>query len=351
MKYTPLGLTGLDVSRACLGTMTWGRQNTQADADAQIDYALDQGVNFIDTAELYAVPPRPETYGKTEIIIGDWLSRHPQKREKIILATKIAGSGPQWIRGGGPITGEGVITAVDASLQRLQTDYIDLYQLHWPNRQSPHFGKHWPNRLPVDTVDARAEEDGILDTLRGLEHCIKVGKIRHCGLSDDTPWGIATYLRLAKEHNLPRMASIQNEFNLLHTKDWPHLIEHCSMEDVAYLPWSPLATGALTGKYRGGVIPPGSRWSLGNGSMSLFRNTPEVHAAVEQYCELAKKHHVTPAQLALMWCNQIRGVTSTIIGATSMEQLTDNLQAFEMTPDEALISDVAEVHKRFPAPF
>jgi len=350
MKYTPLGSSGLEVSRVCLGTMTWGLQNTQAEADEQIDYALGRGVNFIDTAEMYAVPPSPDTYGKTETIIGNWLSRHKSRRDDFILASKIAGPRIPWIREGRPVTGQGVIEAVDASLKRLQTEYIDLYQIHWPNRLTAHFNRHDLNALDFNRVESDAEIEGMIDILRGLESCVKAGKIRHCGLSDDTPWGISTYQRLAKEYNLPTMVSIQNEFSLLHTKDWPYLIETCVREDVAYLPWSPMATGILSGKYAGGAIPTGSRWTLQQ-RHGIFRDTPQVHAAVEAYSKVAEKHGMSVAQLSLLWVDNVNGVTSTIIGATKMEQLVEDIDAFELNYTEELNSDIANVLKDYPAPF
>ncbi|MCG8441184.1 MAG: aldo/keto reductase, partial [Caulobacterales bacterium] len=287
--------------------------------------------------------------GTTETIIGDWIARHRAKRSEIILATKIAGPGLAWVRGGAPITGPAVIAAVDASLARLQTDYIDLYQLHWPNRTTPHFGKHWPGMVDFTGADHERETEGMLEILHALENCVRAGKIRHCGLSDDTAWGAATYLRLARDHGLPPMVSLQNEFSLLQTKDWPHLIEHCVAERVAYLPWSPLAAGAMTGKYAGGARPAGSRWSLL--SDPIFRDTPTAHAAIAAYGDVAAKHGLTPAQLALAWVDNVKGVTSTIIGATSLAQLEENLAAFELDWTEDLAADVLAVLKRFPAPF
>ena len=350
MKYLPLGDSGLFVSEICLGSMTWGLQNSQEDANEQIDYALSQGINFIDTAEMYAVPPSPETYGKTETIIGNYLKDNPDKRKDMIIATKIAGAGLPWVRGGGPITGEAVIQAVDDSLRRLQTDYIDLYQLHWPNRTSPHFGKHWPNAFKFTDSDASEHEAQMLDILQGLNECVKAGKVRHVGLSDDTTWGINTYLKLAREHHLPKMVSIQNEFSLIHAKDWPYLIENCVHENVAYLPWSPLAGGMLSGKYLDGNIPEGSRWSISQRN-GLFRNNELSQAAIRAYAEVAKKYGYTPAQLALAWCKQVDGVTSTIIGATSMAQLKEDIEAFfKPLPDEALV-EIGEIFRQYPAPF
>ena len=350
MEYSKLGRSGLSVSRVCLGSMTWGTQNNQAEADLQIEYALSQGVNFIDTAEMYAVPPTAETYGKTEAIIGDWISRNPSRRSEFILATKIAGPGLSYIRGGSAITGHSVIEAVDASLKRLQTDCIDLYQLHWPNRSTPHFAKHHPGDISFKKVDAAAHSAQMLDILRGINACIEAGKIRHFGLSDDTPWGINEYLRLSEIHNLPRAVSIQNEFSLLHAKDWPYLIENCVHQDVAYLPWSPLAAGSLTGKYLAGARPAGSRWSLTQRN-GLFRDTPMASSAIADYIEVAKDHGLTPVQLALAWCDQVEGVTSTIIGATSLTQLKEDIAAFEQSLTAAVMHDIGQVFKRYPVPF
>ena len=350
MKYERLGSSSLEVSGICLGSMTWGVQNNQADANAQIDYAQMQGINFIDTAEMYAVPPSAETYGKTETIIGNWLNANPSRRQNIVLASKIAGPGFSYIRDGSKISGASVITAVESSLKRLQTDYIDLYQLHWPNRQSPHFGNHWPNTNNFTQVNAEQETEEMLDILQGLDSCVKAGKIRYCGLSDDTPWGINQYLRLSQEHNLPRMVSIQNEFSLLHTKDWPYLIENCVHEDIAYLPWSPLATGLLTGKYLNGQRPSGSRFTLMQ-RHGLFRDTQYSDSAVKAYLDIAQQHNISPVHLALAWCEQINGVTSTIIGATNMQQLTENIDAFKQPLNTDILEDINQVLRQYPSPF
>lgn len=350
MKYSPLGSSGIDVSRVCLGSMTWGQQNTQEDANQQIEYALSKGVNFIDTAELYSVPPRAETYGATEAIIGNWLRANPEKRKDIIIASKIAGPGLPWIRNGGEITGEAIISSVDNSLKRLQTDYIDLYQLHWPNRTSPHFGKHWPDDIRFSDVDREHQSKQMLEILQALNECVKAGKVRFCGLSDDTTWGINEYLRLSDKHSLPRMVSIQNEFNFLHTKDWPYLIENCVHENIAYLPWSPLGGGVLSGKYLGGARPEGSRWTISQRN-GLFRDSKVVESAVGELKALAKKNNMTCAQLALAWCDQVDGVTSTIIGATSMEQLQDNMDAFDLVLSDDLKQGLGQLLRKYPAPF
>ncbi|MDD9156236.1 aldo/keto reductase [Aliivibrio sp. S4TY2] len=350
MEYSTLGSSNLSVSRICLGTMTWGKQNNQEDANQQIDYALSQGINFIDTAEMYAVPPSPDTYGKTETIIGNWLAANPERRKEIILASKIAGPGLPWVREGSPITGEAVIAAVDASLTRLQTDYIDLYQLHWPNRTSPHFGKHFPNQFKFSDFDAKKEETEMLEILQALDTCIKAGKIRHIGLSDDTPWGINTYLKLSAKYDLPKMVSIQNEFSLLHAKDWPYLIENCVHEDIAYLPWSPLAGGMLSGKYLDGKMPEDSRWTFSQRN-GIFRDTPAANEAVRAYMQVAEKHGYTPCQLALAWCDQVDGVTSTIIGATSLDQLKEDIEAFSKPLSNDAISEINAVFRKYPMPF
>ena len=350
MRYSKLGSTDIEVSRVCLGTMTWGTQNNQQDADAQIDYALERGINFMDTAEMYSVPPTKESYGGTETIIGNWLARNPSRRGDFILATKIAGSGLPWVRNGGKITGEAVIAAVDASLKRLQTDYIDLYQLHWPNRNTPHFSKHWPGRVTFTDVDGEQESAEMLDILEALAGCVKAGKIRHFGLSDDTPWGISEYLRLAEKHDLPRIVSIQNEFSLLHTKDWPYLVENCVHNQVAFLPWSPLAGGSLSGKYLNGARPEGSRWSFAQRN-GIFRDNPQTEAAIAAYVQLAKRYQITPCQLALAWCDQVDGVTSTIIGATSMAQLVEDIDAFDITLSEDALKDIHQTLRLHPSPF
>jgi len=329
MRYRKLGSSDLNVSEVCLGTMTWGEQNTQADADAQIEYALDQGVNFFDTAEMYSVPPKPETQGNSERVLGDWISRNRSRRDELIVATKIVGPGISWIRNAEPINGKNIKLAIDDSLKRLQIDTIDLYQLHWPNRTSPHFAKHWPGMVDHSLVDVVAHRESFLEILSALDDCVKAGKIKHCGLSDDTPWGIKEYLNLAEKHDLPKMVSIQNEFSLLHLKDSPFLIESCVLDDVAYLPWSPLAGGALSGKYRGGKVPKGSRWSM-SARNGLFRDTPQVHAMVEALADVAEKHQLTLTQLSLGWVYQFPGVTSNIIGATT---------------------DIDTVIRQYPAPF
>ena len=243
-----------------------------------------------------------------------------------------------------------MIEAIDTSLTRLQTDYIDLYQLHWPNRTSPHFGNHWPNSDGFLKEDSAEEIEKMLDILQGLADCVEAGKIRYCGLSDDTTWGINQYLRLSDKYDLPRMVSIQNEFSLLHIKDWPYLIENCVRENIAYLPWSPLATGILTGKYLGGARPEGSRWTFMQ-RKGLFRDTENTNAAAKAYVDLAKQFEITPAQLALAWCDQVKGVTSTIIGATTMAQLEENITAFNGKLSKEITTEINYILKQYPVPF
>lgn len=350
MLYRKLGSSELDVSHVCLGTMTWGMQNSQAEANEQIEYALASGINFFDTAEMYPVPPSPENYGKTEQFFGNWLKANPEKRKDMIIATKIAGNGLPWVRDAEDITGESIIRSVDASLKRLQTDYIDLYQLHWTNRISPHFGKHWPGIVDFTVEDSQQHIDGMLQILQALDDCIKAGKIRFCGLSDDTTWGISQYLRLAEKHALPRMVSIQNEFNLLHWKDWPYLIEHCVHENVAYLPWSPLGGGMLSGKYLNGARPEGTRWSISQ-RMGLFRDTEHSREAVQAYLALAQELNRSSVELALAWCSQVKGVTSTIIGATSLAQLKEDIGAFEKPLSSLELEKVGEIMRQYPMSF
>jgi aryl-alcohol dehydrogenase-like predicted oxidoreductase len=222
--------------------------------------------------------------------------------------------------------------------------------VNWPNRTSPHFGNQWPNNIRYDELNASEQIEQMLDILHGLAECVAAGKIRHCGLSDETPWGINQYLRLSEKHNLPRMVSIQNEFSLLHSKDWPYLIENCVHENIAYLPWSPLATGLLSGKYHNGARPAGSRWTFMQRN-GLYRDTKQSNLAVAAYNELAKKQGISPITLALAWCDQINGVTSTIIGATKMSQLKENVAAFETPLSEELLAEVTQILKHFPMPY
>jgi len=350
MKKVKLGSSDLQVSEVCLGSMTWGSQNNEADAFEQIDYALAQGINFIDTAEVYAVPPKAETQGLTETYIGNWLAKNPEKRKEIVLASKVCGPGISWIREGGKITGKGLKQGLDGSLKRLQTDYIDLYQLHWPNRANPHFCRHWPQQIDYVAMDVAREREEHLEILSALGECIQAGKIRYCGLSDDTPWGINEYLRLAEIHDLPKMVSIQNEFSLIHLMDSPHLIETCVLNDVAYLPWSPLAGGALSGKYRNGALPANCRWTIEQRN-GIFRDTSQSHEAIEALHEVATRHNLSLTQMSLAWVYQFNGVTSTIIGATSLEQLKEDIGAYQVVLTKEILQEIDQVIRRYPVPF
>lgn len=342
MHYRKLGRTGLDVSLICLGTMTWGRQNTESDGHAQMDYALDQGVNFWDTAEMYAVPPNADTYGKTETIIGTWFAK-TKKRGQVVLASKIAGIGLPWIREGkNLIDRKNVLLALEDSLRRLQTDYIDLYQLHWPNRGSYAFNEHW-NYAP-DFGKERVLEN-FVEVLETLNELVKAGKIRHVGLSNETAWGTMQWLRLAEQHGLPRMASIQNEYSLLYRLFDGDMHEVAMAENIGLLAWSPLATGMLSGKYLNGARPAGTRWTL---TAKPPRDTQTAQDAVKAYMDVAKKHGLDVVQMALAFVNSRPFVTANIIGATSLEQLKTNIASVNITLSPEVLSDIAVVHRRFP---
>jgi len=345
MKYKKLGRTDIDVSLICLGTMTWGRQNSEAEGHEQMDYALDRGVNFFDTAEMYAVPPTAETYGKTEEIIGTWFAK-TGNRDKVVLASKVAGPSLPWIRGGKYIIDrKNIMEAVEASLKRLQTDYIDLYQLHWPNRGSNHFGQHWSFNPQFHMQEV---EDNFLEVLETMGELIKAGKLRHIGLSNETSWGTMKWLRMAEEKGLPRMASIQNEYSLLCRLFDGDLQEVALAEQCGLLAWSPLATGMISGKYLKGKRPKGSRWSLLN---KPPRDNKIAQDAVAAYMKVAKKHGLDVCQMALAFVNSRPFVTANIIGATTMEQLKDNIDSIdiELTPD--CLNDIETVRRQYPVPY
>lgn len=347
MIYKKLGNTDIEVSLICLGTMTWGRQNTETQGHEQMDYAVSQGVNFFDTAEMYAIPPTAETYGVTEEIIGNWFAAR-KNRDRVVLATKISGPGLSWVRGGDyKIDRQSILNALEESLKRLQTDYIDLYQLHWPNRGSYHFGRLWQYN-PVD-IDRNETLDNFLEVLRTLGDLIKSGKIRHAGLSNETSWGTMQYLRLAEEHDLPRMVSIQNEYSLLNRMFEPDLAEIALHESVGLLAWSPLAAGALSGKYLDGKMPPGARRTLIEGK--VHRDTPQANAAIKAYIDIAEKHGLDACQMALAFVNERPFVTSNIIGATTMEQLKTNIDSINIELTPAIYEDIDEVRRRYPIPF
>ncbi len=342
MEYRKLGRTGLNISAIGLGTMTWGFQNTQAHGFEQMDYALERGINFFDTAEMYAIPPSAKTFGTTETIIGNWFASRLQ-RDKVILATKITGPGLPWIRDGNIIDKKNVLLAVDGSLKRLQTDYIDLYQLHWPNRGSYHFGKVW-NFAPK--FDAQAEEENFLDVLHTLQALIQAGKIRYVGLSNETAWGITKWLQLAQQHNLPRIASIQNEYSLLCRHFEPDLSEIALHEDCGLLAWSPLSRGLLSGKYLNGARPEGARLTIE--TRVEHRVGRQTDAAVKKYVGLAKRYKLDPCQMAIAFVNSKPFVTSTLVGATTMEQLESNIDAASLVISTGLNEKIEKIRRLYP---
>lgn len=347
MKLRRLGQTDLKVSLICLGTMTWGRQNNTQDGHDQMDYALSRGVNFFDTAEMYAVPPTADTYGKTEEIIGQWFAQR-KNREQVILASKIAGPGLAWVRGGqARIDRRNLIEAVEGSLKRLCTDYIDLYQLHWPNRGSYHFSQHW--HYQPEGIDYAAEQDNFLETLETLAGLIKDGKIRHAGLSNETAWGTMKWLGLAADKNLPRMVSIQNEYSLLCRLYEPDLAEITAAENIGLLAWSPLAAGMISGKYLDGARPKGTRWTLL--ASPPARDTAQAQSAVQAYKDLAEQHGLDVCQMALSFVNSRPFVTSTIIGATSMAQLKSNIDSAELHLSDEVLTGIDKIYRRYPRPY
>ncbi|APX62463.1 NADP(H)-dependent aldo-keto reductase [Acinetobacter schindleri] len=347
MQFKPLADTGILLPEICLGTMTFGEQNTQEEAFEQLDYALDQGVYFWDTAEMYPVPPKPETQGATERIIGNWIASRGG-RDKLFLASKIAGpsQGGSHIRDGQTRFGADEISAaIDQSLSRLQTDYIDLYQLHWPQRPTNFFGK-----LGYGNAEA-AEDRAVTDleeTLTALQYEIKNGRIRYIGLSNETPWGTMKFLHLAEKLGLSKFVSVQNPYNLLNRTYEIGMSEIAKYEGVGLLAYSPLAFGYLTGKFRNGARPAKARVTLFS-RFSRYSN-PESEWAVEQYAQLAEQHGLTLTQLALAFIKQQFFVTSTIIGATNLDQLKENIQAFEVNLSEEVLKGIEAIHRQQPNP-
>mgnify|MGYP002621062686 CR=1 FL=1 len=345
MKYNVLGNTDIQVSTICLGTMTWGEQNTQAEAFAQMDYALEQGVNFFDTAELYAIPPRAETYGATETIIGNWFAS-TGKRNDIILASKVCGPGADWIphirNGGTRLDRVNIENALNDSLKRLQTDYIDLYQLHWPDRKTNYFGHlgyvHEPNDdyVPIEV------------TLEILNDLVKAGKIRHIGLSNETPWGVMQFLRYSEKHNWPRVVSIQNPYSLLNRTFEIGLAEIAMREHTGLLAYSPLGFGVLSGKYLDGQQPAGAR--LTNWPDYTRYSNPQAISATTAYVELARQHRLDPAQMALAYINTRQFTTATIIGATSMSQLENNIASIDLILNDQILAGIESIHTTHPNP-
>ena len=346
MEYRKLGRTELDISVIGLGTMTWGFQNTQAQGFEQMDYALERGINFFDTAEMYAIPPSDKTFGTTETIIGNWFASR-LNRDKVILASKITGPGLSWIRDGKNIINKkNILTAVESSLQRLQTDYIDLYQLHWPNRGSYHFGQLWSY---APKFDAQAEEDNFLEVLHTLHGLIQAGKIRFIGLSNETAWGMTKWLQLAQQNNMPRMASIQNEYSLLCRHFEPDLSEIAIHEDCGLLAWSPLCRGMLSGKYLNGARPEGARITIE--TRPEHRVLPQTDAAIKKYVALAKQYDLDACQMALAFVNDQPFVNSTLIGATNMEQLKNNIDSIFLKLPAEVYQEIDKIRREYPMLF
>ena len=344
MKYRRLGRTDLDVSVICLGTMTWGEQNTEAQAHEQLDYALDQGINFIDTAEMYPVPPQPSTQGRTEAYIGTWLKARGN-RDKVLLATKVAGrDGPgTHLRKPTTILNKAQINeAIDGSLKRLNTDYVDLYQVHWPERITNHFGR--AGYIHVEQQDLTPIEE-TLDALAGL---VKAGKVRHLGVSNESPWGVMRYLEAADRLGLPHIVSIQNSYNLLNRIFEVGLAEIAHRESVELLAYSPLAMGLLSGKYFGGAKPEGARLTLY--SRFVRYSTPGAQAAADAYVTLARQHGLDPAQMALAYVTGRSFVGANIIGATTMEQLKADIGSVDVELSEEVVAEIEKIHRSNPNP-
>lgn len=345
MQYTKLGKTDLDISAICLGTMTFGQQNTEQQAHQQLDYALAQGVNFIDTAELYAIPPKAETYGKTEQIIGTWLTKR-KRRDDIILASKISGPGLDWVghirSGKTRFNSTHISQALDTSLNRLKTDYIDLYQLHWPERKTNFFGE-----LGYKATEGE-ELTPIHETLEALQNQVKAGKIRYVGLSNETPWGIMQFLNIAKQYDLPIIASVQNPYSLINRSYEIGCAEISHREDVGLLAYSPLGFGVLTGKYLSGSQPKDARITLWPHYVRY--SNPQAVLATKAYINVAKKHGIDPAQMALSFVNQQRFVAANIIGATNLEQLKSNIDSINLTLEAELLNELELIHLQYPNP-
>lgn len=342
MKLKPLGRTDLLVTELCLGTMTWGSQNSEAEGHAQIDLALEAGLNFMDTAEIYAVPRSPETSFKTEEIIGNWF-KSTGKRDQWVLASKVSGGPVDFIRNGSRTTGATLRQACEASLRRLQTDYLDLYQIHWAGRGSYNFDGSWDYQPHTqDTADALANIEDMLVTLGDL---VKEGKLRHVGVSNETTWGMAQWLRIAEEKGLPRLVSVQNEYNLLRRHFDLDLAELSHHENVGLLAYSPLAGGLLTGKYNDGQMPKGSRADY---QKSFWRHNPQSEAATKQYQALAARHGLDPSQLAIAFAMTRPFMTSVIIGATSTDQLANAIGARDVTLSPELLAEIDAIHRQFP---
>ncbi len=343
MKYCNLGNTNIKVSRICLGTMTYGEQNTEKEAHEQLDYAMAQGVNFIDTAELYSVPARPETYGLTEKYIGSWLKKE-KKRDNVVIASKICGPGTKHIRGGSKFNKEHITNALEGSLSRLNTDYIDLYQLHWPERKANYFGQ-----LGYMHKEDDLWEENFLEILEVLNEQMEKGKIRFIGISNETPWGFGRFIQLAEKYNLPRIVSVQNPYNLLNRTYEVGMAEISIREKTGLLAYSPLAFGLLTGKYYHGAKPEKVRLTLFGDRLKRY-NGELAHRAADKYTELARNEGLKPSQLALAFVNEQPFLTSNIIGATTMEQLKEDIESINIRLSEEIKTKIEAIHLQFPNP-
>ena len=344
MKYTTLSNTDIKVSKICLGTMTWGNQNTEAQGHEQMDYALERGVNFFDVAELYPVPANAETYGDTERIIGTWFKK-TGNRDKVVLASKIVGPGAytEHIRKDG-FSKRAITEALENSLKRLQTDYIDLYQLHWPGRGVNCFGvRDYPYKTATEEAENHLE---ILETLQGH---IKQGKIKQIGLSNETPWGTMKYLQTAEQHQLPRAVTIQNSYSLIHRSYEYGMSEVSLRENIGLLVYSPLAQGVLSGKYLNGNLPEGARGTLFPRFIARYRSDSS-DKAVQRYLEIAQKCNISLTHLALAYINQLPFVTSNIIGATNIAQLKENIDSIAIELTEETLAEIEAVHAAIPNP-
>ena len=342
MNYKKLGNTDLDVSTICLGTMTWGEQNTQEEGFEQMDYALDQGVNFWDTAEIYSIPPKQETFGDTEVIIGNWFEK-TKKRDQVILASKVAGPSRNYLRNGeNSFTGPNLESALENSLKRLKTDYIDLYQLHWPERNVNNFGR-------LSYTHEENNWNQFEDVLGELNKYIDKGKIRYVGLSNETPWGVMNYLKVSKEKNLPRMMSIQNPYSLLNRSYEIGLSEVSIREEIGCLAYSPLASGYLTGKYRNNNFPKGSRMERDFDFWTRYR-MPNTEKAIELYYEISEKYGLDMSQMSLKFCEIQDFMTSVIIGATTMEQLKTNIESVNINLSDDVIQEINNVQTIYANP-
>ena len=344
MRYRTLPGTDLRVSEVCLGTMTFGEQNSEADAHAQLDYALAQGINFIDTAEMYPVPPNATTQGRTERYVGSWLAR--QDRSKLVIATKVAGPGRRdWIRGGRTdLTSDVIAEAVGTSLERLRTDFIDLYQIHWPQRNVPMFGAR-----EFDPRKERSGGPGIEEQVEAMAAQIQSGRIRHYGLSNETTWGVSAFQRAARALGVPGPVTTQNTYSLVSRAVDSDLAEALHRESMSLLAYSPLAGGVLTGKYRGGAKPPGARFTRFDSFGARYR-TPLVHEAVEAFAALAERRGLSLIQLALGYVRSRWHVGAMILGATSLAQLEVDVTAAQTELDDDTLAAIAAVHLRYPNP-